>query len=570
MRETRQTASPAREETPVNRFQAEGVNRNEERPDPSDPRAVPGNPLYRILALYLPWSVLACFLPSVLAIVRRLLPGIPLSGAALALAVYVPALLTGLAVTLYLELLDPRTSHGGAHVRGAVLALVAVYLLSSLLSFQYPLSFSELARQFLPGLGNIGAALASLYIWIFVIRLRDLFRAREIFEYHLRRHQGEDLRRVMLEDVGVMVGVEERIRAMIRHYSLQLGIAFVLVLVCGFLRAPLSIFHHILTMLVIAAAAAVFSLLGLFRQEQYFAGEGIAVPVPERRKRLGAGLLFCAGAGLLAAFCALGSNILPVSLIGAFFAWLARILSRPGQPVEGSIELPQMNPAMGMDGQTMIQALGLEEKEPWPFWQYLPYIVLGLVIAAFLWFMIKPLFIVRAGSDKIPFGIRVLRLIHGGLADLKRALCNFFGSLGHSSAARIKISEGELRTMTEDLLSTWSGARKRELRQSLSLFARLILWGERSYQTSWKASMGPGEFCSLLAAAVLAAPVPEPPAEKSPGESPEKTAEQSAALPRSRRILRCGELFEEALYGPRLPDREAQREFRRLVEEITG
>jgi hypothetical protein len=35
-------------------------------------------------------------------------------------------------------------------------------------------------------------------------------------------------------------------------------------------------------------------------------------------------------------------------------------------------------------------------------------------------------------------------------------------------------------------------------------------------------------------------------------------------------ILRCGAIFEEALYGPRLPDKETRREFRRLVEGITG
>jgi hypothetical protein len=547
------SSSPDWEETPVNRFQAEGVNRNEDRPDPSNPQTVPANPLYRVLALYLPWSILACLLPAVLALLRRLLPQFGPSGPGLALAVYVPTLVTGIAVTVYLDLLDPRTSHGGAHIRGAVLAVIAVYLLSSLLSFKLPLSLSALARQFFPGMGNITAVLASLYIWIFVIHLRDLFRAREIFEYHLRRHQGEDLRRVMLEDSSVMIGVETRIRSMIRHYSLQLGIVFVLVIVCGFLRAPLSIFQHILTMVVIAGAAAIFSLLNLFRQEQYFAGEGIALPVPERRKRLVAGLLFCAGAGLLAALCALGSNLLPVSLITAFFAWLARILSRPSRPIEGNIELPQQDPAMNLDAQTMMQALGIEEKEPWPFWSYLPHIALGLGIAAFLWFMVKPLFTIKAGSDKIPFGLRLLRLIRGGLAGLKRALRNFFGSLGRSPASRIKITDGELRTMTEDLLDSWARARKRELRPSLSLFARLILWGERNYQTSWKPSMGPGEFCALLSTALGQRALTE---DLPPGEP--------------QAVLRCGEIFEEVLYGPGLPDKKTQREFRRLVEEITG
>lgn len=517
--------------------------------DHADLHMAPGNPLYRVLALYLPWSILVCLLPAAQALIRHLLPNIFPSGPGLALAIYVPALFVSAAVTLYLEFLDPRTSHSAAHVRGGILALIAAYLLSSVLSFKLPLTLPGIARQFFPAPGTIIATLAALYIWVFVIRLRDLFRTREIFEDHLRRYRGEELRRIMLEDSSVMMGTETQSRSMIRHYSIQLGVVFILVLVCDILKAPLSLFQILLTMLVIVIAAAVFSLLGLFRQEQYFAGEGIAVPVPERRKRIGAGALFCIAAGLLAALCASNNNLLPISAIAAFFAWLARLLSRPSQPVERSIEFPQQQPSAPLDPQAMMQAFGVEETEPWPFWDYLPYIGLALVIVVFLWFMVKPLLGVKAGSDKIPFALKLFRLIRGGLAGLKQALRNFFGSLGRSSAVRLNITDGELQNMTEDLLGAWSKARKRELRQSLSLFARLILWGERMYQTTWKPSLGPGEFCALLAAAVKQA---------APGE------ETPAA------ILRCGEIFEEALYGPRPPDKETQLEFRQLVNEITG
>jgi hypothetical protein len=556
------------DEMAINRFQTDGADPAEDRPDLLDPRAVPGNPLYRVLSLYLPWSILACLLPAVLALIRRLLPNFSPSGPGLALAIYVPALFVSAAVALYLEFLDPRTSHSAAHIRGGILVLIAAYLFSSFLSFKFPLSLPGIAQQFFPALGNIAATLVALYIWVFVIRLRDLFRAREFFEYHLRRYRGEELRRIMLEDASVMMGAETQSRSMIRHYGFQLGLVFVLVLVCGFLEAPLSLFQRLLTMLVIVVAAAIFSLLSLFRLEQYFAGEGIAVPVPERRKRMGAGILFCIAAGLLAALCASNNNLLPISAIAAFFAWLARLLSRPSQPVERSIEFPQQQPAMSMDPQSMIQALGIEETEPWPFWDYLPYIGLALGIAVFLWFMVKPLFGVKAGTDKIPFALKLFRLIRGGLAGLKQALRNFFGSLGRSPAVRIKITDGELHNMTEDLLGAWSRARKKELRQSLSLFARLILWGERSCQTKWKPSLGPGEFCALLAAAVKQAALAT---EHEGGLSPHDTpAGQTPGEETAAAILRCGEIFEEALYGPRPPDKETQREFRRLVEEITG
>ncbi|MDR1072366.1 MAG: hypothetical protein LBL45_01645 [Treponema sp.] len=550
----------------INRFQTHREESADERPDFLDPRAVPRNPFYRVLSLYLPWSILVCLLPAGLALIHRLLPDISLFGPSLALAIYAPALLVSAAVTIYLEFLDPRTSHNAAHIRGGILSIAAAYLTSSLLSFRLPLNLSGIARQFFPAPGNITATLAALYIWVFVIRLRRLFRARELFERHLRHHQGEELRRFMLENASVMAAAETQSRLTIRRYSIQLGIVFTLALACGFLKAPLSLFQRTLTMIVIVMAAVIFSLLNQFRYEQRFAGEGIAVPAPERHNRIGAGILFCAAAGLLAVLCASNNNLLPISIIAAFFAWLARLLIRPKQPIERPPELPDQAPAMPLDAPSLIESLGVKETEPWPFWNYLFYIALTLIIAAFLGFMVKPLFTIKASSGKIPFLLKVIRLFRSGLFGLKRALRNFFGSLGRSPATRISVSDGDLQSVTDDLMSAWSKARRRELRQSLSLFARLILWGERNCHTSWKPSMGPGEFCALLASAttrtslgsdhegrILVSAMPPP------GQSPVT----------SLAILRCGEIFEEALYGPGPPDKETQREFRRLVEDIT-
>jgi hypothetical protein len=238
--------------------------------------------------------------------------------------VYLPALFVSAAVTLYLEFLDPRTSHDGAHIRGAILACAAAYLLSSILALRPPFNLSTVTLRFFPSPGSVTAVLAALYIWIFVIYLRDLFRARELFESHIRRFRGEDLRRIMLEDSAIMTAAETRGLSAGRHYGIQLGLAFILSLLCGFLRAPLSLFQRVLSILILSAAALIFSFLGLFRQEQFFAGEGIAVSGPERGRRIGAGLIFCAAAALLAVLCASDNNLLPVSLIAAFFAWLAR------------------------------------------------------------------------------------------------------------------------------------------------------------------------------------------------------------------------------------------------------
>jgi hypothetical protein len=600
------------EDLPVNRFLADGEVREEDRP--ADPGAAPGNPLYRALALYLPWSVLVSILPPALALLR-LIPGISLPGSAvLALSVYVPAVFVSAAAILYLEFMDPRTGHGGAHLRGAILACAAAYLAASLLSIRPP--FRPPAAYFLPSLGSAAAVLSALYLWIFIIYLRDLFRARELFEFHTRRFRGEDLQRVMLEDSAIMTAAEARGASTMRYYGVQLGAAFLLTLLCGFLRAPLSPFQRVLTMLILATAALIFSFLNLFRQEQFFAGEGIAVPAAERSRRVGAGILFCAAAAVLAALSASDNNLLPISIITAFLAWLARLLRSSGPAEPAPFVMPEQTPPMNQDMQDLRQFLGVEEAEPWPFWEYLPYIALAAAAAVFLWFMVKPLFSLNRGG-RLPFILRLGRLIRGGLRSLRRGLRNFFASLrGGGAGIRIKVSQERLQNLTENLLAGWSGARKRELRQSLSLFARLILWGEQRHHLAWKPSMGPGEYCALLARnarlsglsedheggslpprpspAVSASPPPQgrqretgaapapvretdssgpprrprnSPAEEAP---PAAGAEAAGDAARPAQILRCGEIFEEALYGPRLPDRKTREEFRRLVERITA
>jgi hypothetical protein len=589
----------------LNRFHADGVNTAEAENSPG-PAPAPGNPLYRALALYLPWSVLLGLLPPALALIR-LIPGSNFpSGGSLAAAVYIPALLASAAVTLYLEFLDPRTGHGGAHIRGAVLTCAAAYFFSSVLALRPPLNLSTVTLRFIPSIGSVAATLAALYIWVFVIYLRDLFRARELFESHIRRHRGEDLRRAMLEDSAIMTAAETRGRSAGRYYTVQLVLAFILILLCDILGARLSLFQRIINIIIFAAAALIYFLLGLFRQEQFFAGEGIAVSGPERGKRIGAGMIFCAATALLAALCASDNNLLPISVIAAFFAWLARLLSRPGKAVAGPVELPPPGAPMD-DPLAMLRLMAPEETKPWPIWDYLPHAALTLAIAVFLWFMIKPLFSLDRRTGKLPLILRLARLFLGGFAGLRRALKNFLASLRGGAGIRIRGPDEKFRNMTEELLGAWSKARKRELRQSLSLFARLILWGSREHHTPWKPSMGPGEYCALLASAVnetapntgqldtnheggslpprphsgsasvagsppLRGNGPEPGKEAAPvpPQRPLDSAAPSAGKTAAASILRCGAIFEESLYGPRLPGKKTQREFRRLVEEITG
>jgi hypothetical protein len=89
------------------------------------------------------------------------------------------------------------------------------------------------------------------------------------------------------------------------------------------------------------------------------------------------------------------------------------------------------------------------------------------------------------------------------------------------------------------------------MKKNVTLFARLIIWGTDARQVIWKANYGPGEYCVVLASSVL------PPACDS----------LDAGIQSS--IIRCGALFEEALYGAQILSNEKQEEFRSLVEQVT-
>jgi hypothetical protein len=83
------------------------------------------------------------------------------------------------------------------------------------------------------------------------------------------------------------------------------------------------------------------------------------------------------------------------------------------------------------------------------------------------------------------------------------------------------------------------------MRESVTLFAQLIIWGSNARQVFWKPAHAPLEFCGLL----------------------------TAAMPKwnlNRGIIRCGQLFEQALYSNTVLSDEERKEFTGLVKEITG
>jgi hypothetical protein len=90
------------------------------------------------------------------------------------------------------------------------------------------------------------------------------------------------------------------------------------------------------------------------------------------------------------------------------------------------------------------------------------------------------------------------------------------------------------------------------MRRSVTLFARLIIWGSDVFQLTWKPSYAPGEYCAILASSAAS------------------TAALEGASLKKEKIIRCGELFEQALYSAEILSTAEQREFKNLVEEITS
>ncbi|GHU70048.1 hypothetical protein FACS189450_03890 [Spirochaetia bacterium] len=516
------------------------------------------NPLYGILAVFIPWSVLCTGVPLIGRIITHALPGIAFPY----ISIFAAAFFCSITVSIYAGMMKNLPGdHSAANIRGAIIIVAAAYVFASFLRFDL-----ALGRRFLPGLANFLGMLASFYVWVFVLYLREIFKAREFFESHTRQYEGENLQRIMLEDAALMGDADANLRKLITVYGVQLGIVGVLAIVSGILKISLSLTFRILLVILYVSAACIFAILELFKREQYFAGEGIAMGGPERSKRITAILCFSVSAAAAALLFAADNNILPISIITGFLAWLASLLARPPRPYTAENFALESTMPGGEPMPDMQQLLGLEPAEPWPFWDYVKYAAIALLILGFIWFMIKPLLSRSVDSGKIPFRLKLARLILQWFSALRQGLDYFFSALRKDNGSYKMNRPGaeKIKGMAADLLAAYSQAKKRDMKNSLTLFARLILWGTETLNVPWKPSRAPGEYCAALVQALAAAEAASNVTEAAGPEAVSNTAETGAA------IIRCGELFEEALYGAEVLSKEKQREFKALVEKAVG
>ena len=501
-------------------------------------------PLYSLLALYIPLTTLAAFVFLIEA-----MTAFDLSS----LFLIICGCSGGLAASFYCDFMkDTKSSRTAADIRGGIIIVIICYICASLLRRE--IIFKE---RFLPDVKKILACAASLYAWVYVISLKSLFIARRHFETYTKLYQREKLQSALFEDSALLQYTEENIDKTGWRYFLQLVFIAMLTLACSILRIHLPLSLYFLLACILTGAVCLFGFFEIMKREHYFAGEGISLSVDDRTKRILAMILLTAICLAAAVIPASDKSVLSFSLITGFFSWLFSLLRRsprprPEETVYGEIQ-------MGMDiGQA---PFNLDETAPSPFWEtlskygllILKYAIIFLAAVGFIRFMISPFLNRGEFSKELSFRRRLFRITAEWIRGVLIFFASLFASLKNSGTKRRlrKYGDAEIQRTAESLFGAYSAAKKSDMKRSVTLFARLILWGGETRHVEWKPFLAPGEYCAILASA---SPLDGEGAPQNLGEG----------------IIRCGEIFEKALYSAEVLSGEEKKEFKDLVEEITA
>ena len=509
-------------------------------------------PLYGILGVYIPLSVLILW-TTLFGITFGYFapprpPFYPFDEKLWCLAGF----LSALAASCYAALMkNSRLRHSAADVRGSIIAAAAAYGFVSLFRPALPL-----AERFMPCTDSVAATLAALLGWFSAISLREIFSGLELFESFTSGHRGEQLREIMREFAPEMSQTDERLRALMRNYGIEFIPPCLLIGAAGFSRHSLA-----LTLLVFFIFSAGFLLLGflrLLRRELSYASEGISLSIRDRVLPVPIMALGIGVAAILGVAGSAEASLLPPEIILGFLMWLGKLLaSLFRSPDPGELNFPERRTGPGQ-GNLADLFPPVEETGPWEGWKWIKYGFIAILAFLFLYFMIYPL-LKRSGL--LPSALKIRAAVARWFADLKRGLSAFFTALkDRGDSQKYKPDREKLRRIASELLS---GNSRKEVKRSVNLFVRLILWGIETIGVDWRPSHAPGEYCGLLAAALAKNPAaPEPAAEARQGRgSPPEPAEK---------VIRCGELFEKALYSARPLSPPEEKEFKGLVEGITG
>ena len=495
------------------------------------------SPGYSLLVLYMPMTVLIAQVFIVETIFPAVLP--------LALLIASGAI-SALAASFYCDFMkDTKSSRIAANIRGGIIVLMIFYIVASLSHSGIPWE-----ERFAPNFFNIPVSIGALFTWTSVISLKQLFSARKLFEIYTETYQGEQLQKVLFEDSDLLRYTDTQIIKARNHYLFQLIFTGILTFIAISYRGALPLPLYLFLIVILAGGICIFGFFGIIRWEQYYAGEGISLSAYDRFKRiLGMGILSLLSV-IAALLLASDKSILSFSFITGFFAWFFGLFRRLFRPTEITVETETF------ESTEMIPPpfFPPEESDSVSIWaqllkygfNILKYGVIIFLIVNFILFMISPLLNRgRDSSGRWSF----FRWLGRTIAELFKGILNVLvSSLAYlkSDKTRFRLRKHgtkEIHQTAETILDAYSQAKRRNMRQSVTLFARLIIWGGEVRHIVWKPVYAPGEYCRLLAAA--------------PDDDKEG-------------IIRCGELFEQALYSSEVLSDAEKEEFKNLVEKITA
>jgi hypothetical protein len=507
-------------------------------------------PFYTLLVLYMPLSALAAM--------------VFLLGESLSLPVaiiIISGCVSAVAASLYCDFMkDVKASRIAANIRGGIIVMVIFYGAASLM--RQNISMEE---RFQPDLANITPALGAFYAWYSVVSLKQLFSARKRFEEYTELYRGEQLQKALYEDAYMLRYTDEEIIKKRRNYMAQLVIIGIFTLINVMSNIHISAALCLLLTGILAGGVGICGFFEVMRWEQYYAGEGIALSVSDRLNRIGGMGVFILLCVICAFFLASDKSLLPFSAVTGFFAWFFSLFrslfflfagTSEVQPFEQPMDfIPPLPPP--------------EESAPHPVLEWLVkygvmilrYIVIVLVAGGFIRFMVSPLLNRgKAFGEDLTFRQKLIRIVTEWFKGLVTALASLFALLkGGKTRQKLNKHDAEaIRRAAASILGAYSPAKKQDMKRSVTLFARLIIWGGAVRQVVWKPAHAPGEYCGILAASARKSPEGEGAPDD---DSPLKRVNEG--------IIRCGELFEKALYSAEVLSDEERTEFKDLIEEIT-
>jgi hypothetical protein len=298
---------------------------------------------------------------------------------------------------------------------------------------------------------------------------------------------------------------------------------------------PFTVYLALFIMLI--AIIPILGFTAIVKKERYYAQEDMIVPKSDRAKHLSLiGILSLIAIVGSLAFSSNKSAFPPITgFLFRFFKY--------NTPPEIETEIAPVETPSVLGG-IFSSLQNIEQLSPLPVRKLLQYGFIILLAAWFVLLVFVPRFYRNKFSQNIPvINDGVFASIIGWFRSVLLALSSVFKT--KKPLKRNKSGAAEILQTVKKIMASYSAEKKQTMRESVTLFAQLIIWGNNVRKVFWKPAHAPAEYCGLLTAA-----------------SPEWNL--------NRGIIRCGQLFEQALYSPQVLSNEERKEFTGLVKEITA